>query len=1190
MSEHALLLTANVVACTCGHCGHRVHVARREEEHWLGAPCLTARCEGRYVRELSPAHDYFGRLYASGDLQRIFTEEHTGLLDRTERERVEREFKALPGPAEDPASRKSWYANLLSCTPTLEMGIDIGDLSTAVLCSIPPAQANYLQRVGRAGRRDGNAFVLAVALGRPHDLYFSAQPDEMMEGEVTPPGVFLDAPAVLERQLTAYCFDRWVVAWGDAAELPLRLGRVFSHLDEEGSTRFPFNLLAFVKEQQPALLREFREMFGDAISAESAQHLQHFMVGTDEGKAGLRWNILETLRRERAQRDSLSAQARTLNKLIKQLETMEAKPADVQDQLDRLDAEKEALLRLVRAINRRHTLEFLTDEGLLPNYAFPESAVSLKSVIWNKKKKVPAKGSKYDISTFEYKRAPVSALSELAPHADFYAGGRKVRIDQVDVGVSSVENWRFCSACAYAQNVDIGDEASSCPACGSDDWKDDGQLFELLKLQQVFARTPDRDSRIKDDRDERQPRFFQRQILVNVDAQHQTGAWQLDDDKLPFGFEFVKRATFREVNFGESTDQGAKSTVAGQEGVRPGFQICIQCGKVQTPNKDPEHALSCPSRKEGAKPKIKACLYLYREFSSEALRMLLPMADMGTTRQLHSFVAALQVGLRARFGGSVDHLRTMVYSDPVEDSALRRQYLVLYDTVPGGTGYLKQLITPPAEGEEMPLFTAMRLALQRIEGCACWNDPDRDGCYRCLYAYRNARDMDDTSASVASDLLRRILALVGKDKLKQITSLGEISITGLMDSILEVRFIEALRLIRGKDGRSARLRPAVVNQKPGYRWTLGDAEWMVEPQVNPPPQQTAGVPVSIDFVMRPTRGGSERKLAIFLDGWAYHKDRIGKDLRQRMALLASGGWDVWTFTWADLDEKLVAQPPPPPPELAVPDDRKLRMLLQQMGLAAHADLPSRPIFDWFERELQSEGLPWERIALGILAARMSAATPADTSAWADFVQRVAPPAAQTSLAAMTPRLVAVDAGEINAFFELMAVHDGSAPTVLCTLDDREDKLEEPAFKEAWRGYLRLFQLLRHVPGAWFMTHRGGDEGVEYTSIAITRDGVPDDAGWSVLEDVEPGFRALASALADAGLPEPEVGMDIPDSRGDAWAEAELSWETERVAVTDRDRAEDALGQPAAGWSIFVLEELGDDPQPVIDAMNRGEER
>ena len=69
--------------------------------------------------------------------------------------------------------------------------------------------------------------------------------------------------------------------------------------------------------------------------------------------------------------------------------------------------------------------------------------------------------------------------------------------------------------------------------------------------------------------------------------------------------------------------------------------------------------------------------------------------------------------------------------------------------------------------------------------------------------------------------------------------------------------------------------------------------------------QGAGVPVSIDFALRPAQAKSERvPVAVFLDGWEFHKDRGGQDLRQRMALLASRQWDVWTFTWADLDQKL----------------------------------------------------------------------------------------------------------------------------------------------------------------------------------------------------------------------------------------------------------------------------------------------
>ena len=52
------------------------------------------------------------------------------------------------------------------------MGIDIGDLSTVILCQVPPGQAQYIQRVGRAGRKDGNAFTVTVAGTKQHDLYF----------------------------------------------------------------------------------------------------------------------------------------------------------------------------------------------------------------------------------------------------------------------------------------------------------------------------------------------------------------------------------------------------------------------------------------------------------------------------------------------------------------------------------------------------------------------------------------------------------------------------------------------------------------------------------------------------------------------------------------------------------------------------------------------------------------------------------------------------------------------------------------------------------------------------------------------------------------------------------------------------------------------------------------------------------
>ncbi|MFC1482229.1 DEAD/DEAH box helicase [Myxococcota bacterium] len=1196
VKDKALLVQSDVVGLCCERCQHRVQIGANEVDDWREVSCLTARCSGRYETDETETADYFGRLYAVGDLQRIFTAEHTGLLSREEREKIEREFKAESvkragaGSGENQGddgfdqARKPWYPNLLSCTPTLEMGIDIGDLSSTILCSVPPTQANYLQRIGRAGRRDGNSMVLTVANARPHDLYMYATPEEMMTGDVTPPGVFLDASAVLERQLTAFCFDRWVAKEGEAATLPHRLGDVFAHLDDEGSAHFPHNLLTFVERDQPSILREFREMFAGAITEATEQHLRLFLEGGDQGEQSLQWRLLEACHRERKQRESLRSKARKLTKDLKKLQETEAKPLDFDEQVSRMEEEKEALQALIRQMDGRQTLEFFTDEGMLPNYAFPESAVRLNSVIWRKKKRIPSQGSKYDTWTYEYVRSPSSALTELAPQADFYAGGRRVRIDQVDVSVTEIETWRFCDLCNHAQRIDFGEQTTSCPACGSNTWVDDDQKLRLLPLKQVFANAPDRESRIRDDRDDRQPRFFQRQVLIAHHEEDRQGAWSIDDPGVPFGFEYLRRATFREVNFGEHTDQGAKFRVAGREAVRPGFQICARCGKVQLEGKDPQHTLSCPTQAAGAKPTIEQCLYLYREFSSEALRLLLPLPDQA---QLNSFVAALQLGLRERFGGSVDHLRTMVYSEPDRDSSLRKQYLVLFDTVPGGTGYVKQLVTPRKKGGTLPIFEALELARLRLEGCSCWSDPDRDGCYQCLLGYRNARDMDDTSARAAVEQIRQILGK--KDRLKEISSLSDVSVRGLMDSVLEARFIEVLRQAKAKD-RSGKLQPAklktaIVNRRPGYRLSLGEQEWVIEPQVDVGPAGL-GMKVSIDFVLRRGNAATEsehRPIAVFLDGWQYHRDRIGLDLLQRMALMASGQWDVWSFTWWDLDEVLTTKPNPCANVLH-PDLKQLRDLFSKSGLGGLKDLAERPILQLFLSDLSSPvTAPWEHIGSTLLASRMTPPEDRNLSQWKKAVTTYAPSPARPSLTAKQPRLACIDDGELNPWVSLFAILDGTRVLTLAVLDDREENLEESGFRDTWNGFLRLFQLLRFQQNAWFLTRSWIDR-KDYSHVVQLR-ADPGEAAWSDIEEVLEDFRPLCDALMKAGLPQPEIGMDVPSQAGRTWAEAELVWEGSQVAVTDRQRAKVAEGKIADGWQIFILGDL-DTAEVVSSVLKR----
>ncbi len=166
--------TLQLAELVCAGCGQRIQVPLMQVNHWQHSQCQRPSCSGVYS-EFSP---FTQTQRHEKPPVRLIASEHTGLLDPDTRLFIENSFKS---------GRNAWDINLLSATPTMEMGIDIGELSSVLLCSVPPAQTNYLQRIGRAGRKDGNSLNVTIANGRPHDLYFYELPEEMMAGEIHPP-------------------------------------------------------------------------------------------------------------------------------------------------------------------------------------------------------------------------------------------------------------------------------------------------------------------------------------------------------------------------------------------------------------------------------------------------------------------------------------------------------------------------------------------------------------------------------------------------------------------------------------------------------------------------------------------------------------------------------------------------------------------------------------------------------------------------------------------------------------------------------------------------------------------------------------------------------------------------------------------------------------------------------------------
>lgn len=101
--------------------------------------------------------------------------------------------------------------NILNCSTTMEMGVDIGGISTVVMNNVPPGPANYLQRAGRAGRRkESKSLAFTVCAPNPVGLNAFNTPSWALTHKIAPPFISFNSQQVIERHINAFFLGKFV--------------------------------------------------------------------------------------------------------------------------------------------------------------------------------------------------------------------------------------------------------------------------------------------------------------------------------------------------------------------------------------------------------------------------------------------------------------------------------------------------------------------------------------------------------------------------------------------------------------------------------------------------------------------------------------------------------------------------------------------------------------------------------------------------------------------------------------------------------------------------------------------------------------------------------------------------------------------------------------------------------------------
>ena len=648
--------------------------------------CPGYRCEGT-LQSVDPqacfADNHYYRLYHEMDIRRLRVREHTAQLSKETAYEYQKEFKTK-------------QIDVLSCSTTFEMGVDVGSLETVFMRNVPPSPANYAQRAGRAGRSlDSAAYALTFCNKSNHDFSFFADPTKMIKGRINPPKFAIENEKIAIRHVYATALSFF---WREHSGYFSTVEKMIESVDgmPNGVDSFETYLRG-----RPAALKEFLERFLPARLCERF------------GVESFGW--VETL---------LSRDVHDPGVLMKAQYDYDDEVGTLkraQEEAFKRDKSSDMYLSRIRNYREENILTYMSRKNVMPKYGFPVDTVEMRV------------GDSRNSLTLQ--RDLSVAISEYAPGSQVVANGKLITsryIRRVPKIGWKMYDYKKCACGALNIDVHGGSTAiETCRVCGKA-FNEKERIF-LVPEFGFTAESKDKTPGLS-----KPERTYRGEVsYVGQDSEA----------------NFVNQKIGGSVIAMDMTC-GDEMAVLNESN----FFVCDRCGYTELDEKDfatfkenRKHNIEAGFKCGGERLRRYSLGYRFKTDVMQLRFMTHELPDMQTALSvLYALLRGVSRHLdieSSDISGCVQH-----YADPVSHHA--GYALILFDKTPGGAGHVRRL------KENGVLQGVLEEALRLMQACTCGGEEGDSSCYACLRDYYNQKYHDILNRGKAIRFIKGLLSEV----------------------------------------------------------------------------------------------------------------------------------------------------------------------------------------------------------------------------------------------------------------------------------------------------------------------------------------------------------------------------------------------------------------------------------------------